>query len=366
MEDKKSSLMQALSKVISTSIRPTMYLEKIPAKSSDLKLRVYELLYQDSRIEAFNAITNIDSSINLQNYLDVVLYAARFLLANKLSSECYLFLAVAQSRVESVYGTPYDYSLYEEIGNMFYLIKNYAEAIKWYEKLLEIGERNSSVLYFNIGMCYQESGNYSGAIQAYLKSINLDSTFLKSIISLGHCYQTLGQHDKAIGTFKQLPSSSEAYVAMGNSYFFLKNYEEAISNYLKAIKINPAAGVYNNLGVALKKAGLLQDAIFAFNDALSFENTGETLSNLITLYIEVGKAEEAENLFNSSKKLLSAQDNKYFSRLVGEKMSRYKRSTIVPSKDESNLSKNINGPEAAEKIITPASVKKPFSLNLKK
>ena len=236
-EDKKSPLLNALSKLISTVMRPSMHLEKISSNSSPMKVKVYQLLSQDLRIEAFDVLTSIDSRTNINEYIDVVLYAARFLLANKLNNECYLFLAVAQSRIETVYGSPFDYTLYEEIGNMFYLVKNYQESIKTYEKLLELGERNPALLYFNIGVCYQEMGNYPGAIQSFLKSINLDSTFIKSAVSLGQCYQTLGQHDRAIGTFKQLSASAESYACIGNSYYSLKNYEEAIANYLKAFAI---------------------------------------------------------------------------------------------------------------------------------
>lgn len=129
-DDKKIPLLNALSKAISSAIRPSMYLEKILSNSSALKQKVYDLLSQDLRIEAFDVLTSLDNKVGIKDYIDVVLYAARFLLANKLNNECYLFMAVAQSRVETNYGSPFDYTLYEETGNMFYLTKNYAEAIK--------------------------------------------------------------------------------------------------------------------------------------------------------------------------------------------------------------------------------------------
>lgn len=339
--DRKGSLFKALSTVISSSIRPSMYLEKISSKPSALMKKVYDLLSQDLRIDAFDELTRIDSSVPMKQYIEVVLYAARFLLANKLQNECYLFLVVAQAKIEEGYGLPYDYTLYEEIGNMFYLGKNYQEAIKAYERLLEIGERSPAVLNFNIGVCYQEMANYPGAIQAFLKSINLDGNLVKSIVCLGNCYQTLKQYDKAIGIFQQLPSSAESFTCIGNAYFFMKNYEEAIANYLKAIKLDPNPGTYNNLGAALKKAGLLQDAIFAMNDSLSLESSAETVANLITLYIEVGKTEEAEKLFESSKKVLNANDFKYFSKLISEKQARMKRASVIMSNVAIGLVKNI-------------------------
>ena len=368
MEDKKGPLLKALGKAITTSLRPNMYLEKIPSNTPSLKQTVYQLLSQDLRIDAFDTLASIDSSTPIDQYIDSVLYAARFLLANKLSHECYLFLIVAQSRIESEYGSPYDFTLYEEIGNMFYLTKNYTEAIKSYERLLDLGERIPAMLFFNIGVCYQEIGNYPLAIQAYLKSINLDSSLVKVIIRLGQCYQALNQFDKSIGTFKQLPPTAESFTCIGNAYFFMKNYEEAIAHYLKALKISPSAGVYNNLGAALKKTGLLQDAIFAFNDSLALESSGDTVANLIALYIEVGKTDDAEKLFLASQKALSSQDRKYFNKFITEKQARARRATVIMGNFISAISKtpSVSVSPEGNSMSANASAKKAANIFLKK
>lgn len=347
-EERKNAFLSGLGKAITTAMHTNLYIEKIPSNASKLKTEVFNLLSQDYRIEAFDVLTNFDSeTASKKDYIDTALYAGRFLLANKLNNECYLFLTVCQARVESVYGSPFDYTLYEEIGNMFFLTKNFVEAIKFYEKLMELGERSQAVLYFNIGMCYQELNNYPLAIQSFLKSINLDTGYIKPFLALGQCYQHLNQYDKAIGIFQQLPDCPEAFTCIGNAYFQMKNYEEAISFYLRSISLKPDSGVYNNLGAALKKAGFLQDAIFAFNDSLALENTSEASGNLITLYVEVGKIEDAEKIFSESKKILSAQDLKFFQRLIEEKAERMRRASIIASKAVSIMSKSpsVNTPD---------------------
>lgn len=364
--DKKAPLFSALGSAISKAIRPNMHLEKIPTKSSEIKKKVYDLLSKDFRIEAFDVLTDFSSEVPIKDYIDAVLYASRFLLANKLNNECYLFLTVAQSRVEAIYGSPFDYTLYEETGNMFYLTKNYQEAIRVYERLMEIGERNPAVLNFNMGMCYQELGNYPFAIQSFLKSINLDASFTKAAVALGQCYNSLGQYDKAIGTFKQLPGCLEAFVLMGNAYFFMKNYEDAIAQYMKAISINPSAGMYNNLGASLKKAGLLQDAIFAFHDSLALESSGDTVSNLITLYIEVGKPDEAEKLYQSSKKFLSNQDSKFFGKLIGEKVERMRKATMIMNRAVMAFSKSPSVNPASENPSVNETIGKAANIFMKK
>lgn len=73
---------------------------------------------------------------------------------------------------------------------------------------------------------------------------------------------------------------------------------------MKAIEIKEEPGSFNNLGCALKKVGLLQDAIYAFNDSLTLQPNPEAASNLLTLYIEVGKLVEAATLLGNCTKLL--------------------------------------------------------------
>ena len=358
LDDKKFAFLAGLGKAITEAMQVSLYIEKISSKSSKIKTQVFTLLSQDDRIEAFDVLTNFESdSVLKEDYIDAVLYAGRFLLANKLANECYLFLVVCQARIETLYGSPYDYTLYEEIGNMFYLKNNFSEAIKCYERLLELGERSQSVLFFNIGKCYQELNNNSLAIQSYLKSINLDPSFNKAFLALGQTYHILHRYDKAIGIFQQLPDCAEGFVCIGISHYQMRNYEEAIRFYLKAIHLKPEFGVYNNLGAALKKAGFIQDAIFAFNDSLATENNSEAAGNLICLYVEIGKVEEAEKLFRDSRKVLSLTDCKFFQRLIDEKTERIRRASIIVSKAVSIMSKNHSASQSINERISPVANK---------
>jgi tetratricopeptide (TPR) repeat protein len=54
-------------------------------------------------------------------------------------------------------------------------------------------------------------------------------------------------------------------------HFKMNNYEEAVVHYLRSLELKEDAGVYNNLGCSLKELGLLQDALYAFNDSQALE-----------------------------------------------------------------------------------------------
>lgn len=298
-----SALTQASNKAV-------MVIEKLSIGSSQYKTMIHELLSQNQRMRAFDILVKITSEIKKHDYLDSVLLAGRFLLVNQLISECYIFLTICQEKVVQVYGEPIDYTLVEEIGNMFYLSGQSEMAISWYEKLMEMNEAPESRMYFNIGMCYQVEENYKKAIENYIKSTHADPKFNKSWVNLGYCYLHDQQPDKALQSFQQLPLSGENLICVGNAHFRMGNFEEAIAFYLRSVELKEDSGAYNNLGVSLKKVGLLNDAINAFSDSLALKPNSEAAVNLLTLYFELGKRSEAQSLYKICGKLIPEKESK--------------------------------------------------------
>ncbi|OMJ91157.1 hypothetical protein SteCoe_6325 [Stentor coeruleus] len=312
-----SALTQASNKAV-------MVIEKLSIGSSQYKTMIHELLSRNQRMQAFDILVKITSEIKKNDYLDSVLLAGRFLLVNQLISECYIFLTICQEKVVEVYGEPIDYSLIEEIGNMFYLSGQTEIAITWYEKLMEMNEAPESRMYFNIGMCYQVEENYKKAIENYIKSTYADPKFNKSWINLGYCYIQDHQPDKALQSFQQLPLSGENLICVGNAHFRMGNYEEAIAFYLRSVELKEDSGAYNNLGIALKKVGLLNDAINAFSDSLALKPNSEAAVNLVTLYFELGKRSEAQNLLRICGKIIPEKQLKAITKQLEQKLLAYK------------------------------------------
>ena len=81
--------------------------------------------------------------------------------------------------------------------------------------------------------------------------------------------------------------------------------DEALSYYIKSIFLNPqAAYAYNNMGVALRKKGLLQAAIASYRRAIQInpEDAG-THSNFGNALRAVGNYQEAEAAHRQAIKL---------------------------------------------------------------
>jgi tetratricopeptide (TPR) repeat protein len=131
------------------------------------------------------------------------------------------------------------------------------DAIKSFEKCLELGYRDASV-YYNLGFCYKiffehnQNNNFTRTQQLNLAIEN----FEKSI---------------AID-----PNNAYVYYNLGDIYFNLELYAEALTNYSKAHELIPDSAII--------------------------------LTRLTHTYYEVGQTERAIELFNKSLKLISDQE----------------------------------------------------------
>jgi tetratricopeptide (TPR) repeat protein len=125
--------------------------------------------------------------------------------------------------------TAYDYFIEakEQINN-----KEYQLAIDLYSEcinLLKNDTKNTNLasVYNNRGNAYSELGNYEDAIADYTRAIRID------------------------------PDYASAYYNRGIEYKNLKNYEDAIADYTRAIRIDPDyVFAYKRRGNAKEKAGL--------------------------------------------------------------------------------------------------------------
>ena len=274
---------------------------------------------QDKRLQAFELLADIKSDYSLSDFTDTVFYLGRHMLRNALVQECFLMLKIMYETVERVYGGQADFTIYEEMGNMLYLSGQIPEAIDWFTRMMEANMAPESRMAYNIGLCHQLQQDYKAAIRFYQQSTTADPKYYKSWQNLGFCYVKSGDFDRALTAYSQMPTSAETYTCLGNVYFQMGNFEEAVASYIRAVEINDTdPNALNNLGCALKRLELYEDALSAFNDSLAARPTSEAVVNLLTLYIEVGKLEDAKNLFRLAEKHVSATDVRTLQRLYDE------------------------------------------------
>ena len=94
------------------------------------------------------------------------------------------------------------------------------------------------------------------AVRDLEAAIKIDPKSYAALGTLGNAYARMGAHEKAIKAFQQcilLADRSESHANMGNSYMALGDFASAVSEFEKAMKLNPNDNVaQNNLPIVRK------------------------------------------------------------------------------------------------------------------
>ena len=149
---------------------------------------------------------------------------------------------------------------------------NFTEAISAYTKAIEINSSFAEA-YNNRGLNYVEQGNLPQAISDYNKAIEINSNLPDAYANRGLAYARQRNFDQAVSDFTKAieinPNFAEAYINRGTAYNDQGNFTQAISDYNKAIEINPNfAAAYYNRGNTYKKQNNLSQAISDYSKAI--------------------------------------------------------------------------------------------------
>lgn len=168
----------------------------------------------------------------------------------------------------------------------------YLKALQKYEKVLEIDPEYMEV-YNNIGNIYLALEKYEKAEKAYRKARGSKSGLTEAYYNLGILYRGQKKYDMAIQNFRNAikfnPYCMPAYHALGATFLMLKEYEKAQKMFKSAIAVdsNYAQG-YNALGVIWKELGNYDSAIQCFKKALlidpGFSLAQKNMRTTVSLY----------------------------------------------------------------------------------
>jgi len=136
---------------------------------------------------------------------------------------------------------PQDVENYERMGLLYYEQGDYEEAMKVFEKILEIEPENSRIMHI-LGSLYLENGNEESAIEILKEAISIDPKNDRSLNTLGYIYSERGELlDEALELVKQAteisPQNGGYWDSLGWVYFKKGQYEKALEALTKAYSL---------------------------------------------------------------------------------------------------------------------------------
>lgn len=113
--------------------------------------------------------------------------------------------------------------------------------------------------YYNRGAICLGQGDYAQAITLYTSAIELDPDYTYAIHSRGVAYERLGNYEKAIADYKRairIEDYAFSHYGLGYIYYAQGKYEDSIAEYTRAIERDPTyIDTYRNRGIAYYQLG---------------------------------------------------------------------------------------------------------------
>ncbi len=205
-----------------------------------------------------------------------------------------------------------EYSLaHYNLAYAYFKEEKYEEAISWFRKFTAKNEKSKAMIcdsYVRVGDCYYKSSSYADAVKFYdlaiaMKMRDADySTYQKAF-----CYGLLKEIGKKNWVLRQMiddfPESGfrvNAMYELGASYVLLENNEKALEVFRSLIEEFPESNfvskAYNQIGLVHYNARENEDALVAYKKVVEkFPESDEAKSALIgirNIYIDQHKEDD--------------------------------------------------------------------------
>lgn len=123
------------------------------------------------------------------------------------------------------------------------LNNNYDDAIKYYQKVIELNPNDFINAYFNLAMLYRIKGESKKCNQLLETAIGIFTEKEETYLVLGEIYAQKQNYNKAIQMYELAlkfdPQDLNIYILLIQAFYLNKNYSKATEVYENAVKIYP-------------------------------------------------------------------------------------------------------------------------------
>ncbi len=221
------------------------------------------------------------------------------------SFSCNIFIKNKNVKNEDPRIKKFNFNYYFLEGNKQKALGNFDEALKQYSLANGVDETQAAVCYEIAGILNM-SGDYAGAVEYAEKAIKIDKT--KNVyysLLLAFVYQNNNQFDKAAVIYKDLikrsPEKISYYFELSEIYMQQNKLKEAISVLDKA---ESYFGITEMISLEKEsyyvKSGKSEDAIREIKKLVDNYPLNMKYATLLAeTYVNAGRYDEAENVYNS-------------------------------------------------------------------
>lgn len=131
---------------------------------------------------------------------------------------------------------------------------------------------------YNRGTVLQAQGQLPAALEHYRHALDLEADFFEALVNRGNVELDLGQLDAAIASFRRAlalrPDIAILHLNIGAAFQAQGRHADAIASYQSALGAGGPQDlardprIHNNLAIALREAGRLDEAVARFRTAL--------------------------------------------------------------------------------------------------
>jgi tetratricopeptide (TPR) repeat protein len=212
---------------------------------------------------------------------------------------------------------------------------NYEEAVRQFEEAVAVYNEDP-VGYVNLGVAYshlEPSAEIPDpnlkAREAFMKSVEIDPTYVEGWRNLGINYRNSGDFEKAREAFAKIveidPEDLDALLSVGDMSFNLKDYEKALESYQEAAELEKGdALLYYNIGTADFQLGRYEEAGRAFQNAAALaQGKDQALYEdaMFNLGFSYMKLKNYDSAITTYKALVEVNDKPEYHEMLGSAYS---------------------------------------------
>jgi len=189
---------------------------------------------------------------------------------------------------------PNDFDARYYLGHMQHLLGEVENAIRTYLQALAI-DPDSHVANRDLAAAYLQTGKPGNALTYARKATELNPDSQESWSNLAACYSLLGEYESAVDAYRQAaelgPLAEPVLLGLADAHIRLGNYTRAINTLDALLRESPSSTAYERLGFAQFKMREFEKALRNFRRALKLDEDDTAALNgvgvcLMTLYIE--------------------------------------------------------------------------------